>query len=103
MDEVDANALREVARAEAAMADAEVQLREAWAQRLGAFRDVGLTVAYVHDAYPALPTQRIVITNEMTGKAVDVDAWTACAVAGLLDKEEMARRMDRAAKKAGRR
>jgi outer membrane protein TolC len=82
MDAVVEDALREVARAEAALADAEARLREAWGQRLGALREAGLTVLYVSDSYPAPLTQRLVVEDPGTGKTIDVDRLTAEAIAG---------------------
>jgi hypothetical protein len=78
MDAVVEDALREVARAEAALADAEAQLREAWAQRLGAFRAAGWTVVYVHEHRAEAISQRVVVEDER-GEVVDLDRLTAMA------------------------
>lgn len=81
MDDVVRNALVAVAEAETALANAEAQLRAAWAERINALQASSLVVAFVHDSYPAPLTQRIVVTDSAGGRTIDIAQLTAEAVA----------------------
>jgi hypothetical protein len=76
MDDVVRDALVAVAEAEAALADAEQQLRAAWAERISAFQQAGLTVAFVHEHHAERISQRIVVTDA-EGRHVDLDQLAA--------------------------
>ena len=78
MDRVLKDALAAVARAEAALADAEQQLRAAWSERLVALESAGWSVAYCHDVHREPITQRLAVLDA-AGRTVDVDALAALA------------------------
>jgi hypothetical protein len=80
MDKVVADALREVARAERALADAEMQLRQAWARRAAAFAEAGWLVVFAHDSAGIAPVQRVVV-HDQHGSVVNVDRLAAVAAA----------------------
>jgi hypothetical protein len=81
MDKVVADSLRQVARAEAALADAEAQLRQAWAERIHALQQAGMVVAYVHEHHAERISQRLVVTDSEGRTTLDLDRMTAEAQA----------------------
>jgi hypothetical protein len=84
MDAVVRDALREVGRAQAALADAEERLRAAWRERNAALEASGWSVTFVHDTHRAPLVQSIVVLDD-AGGTVDVAALAAEAVG----REEM--------------
>jgi hypothetical protein len=79
MDKVLRDALREVVRAETALAEAEAALRAAWDLRIRAFQEAGLTVAFIHEHRAERISQRIVVTDG--DRTVDIARLTAEAQA----------------------
>jgi hypothetical protein len=76
MDQVVKDALAAVTRAQAALDHAEIQLREAWAQRLVAFRTAGWTVAYVHETH-GIPISQALVVEDEHGDMVNLERLIA--------------------------